>query len=199
MAAAAAAAAAEKEKNQSDDGSDTNGKSNSGKVSISPNDNFFLGFGLCGLGALNSIIPNQLRVLDLFHFFRFFWCCGGVFLTLFFLFFFGPSGTRFFFNYQGSGAPQHVSEVTEAEMRGPNLVRRKPGPRGLDSGRCGGRRPASHTTRTSMTHHTPHLHHPHARQGGEEKGKGKKTPEQNKECAIRCSFGSSYFSQTVKR
>lgn len=97
MAAAAAAAAAEKEKNQSDDGSDTNGKSNSGKVPLPPNDNFFLGFGLCGLGALNSIIPDQLRVLDLFHFFVFSGAVGGVFLSCFsFSFFFGPSATRFF-------------------------------------------------------------------------------------------------------
>ena len=176
MAAAAAAAAAEKEKNQSDDGSDTNGKSNSGKVSLPPNDNFFLGFGLCGLGALNSIIPNQLRVLDLFHFFVFSGVGGFSYPVFLFLFFLVPRGLVFF-NYQGSGAPQHVSEVTEAEMRGPNLVRWKPGPRGLDSGRCGGRRPASHTTRTSMTHHTPHFHQPPSRRvRGGRKRKGKENP-----------------------
>lgn len=176
VAAAAAAAAAEKEKNQSDDGSDTNGKSNSGKVSLPPNDNFFLGFGLCGLGALNSIIPNQLRVLDLFHFFVFSGVGGFSYPVFLFLFFLVPRGLVFF-NYQGSGAPQHVSEVTEAEMRGPNLVRWKPGPRGLDSGRCGGRRPASHTTRTSMTHHTPHFHQPPSRRvRGGRKRKGKENP-----------------------
>jgi len=99
VAAAAAAAAAEKEKNQSDDGSDTNGKSSSGKVSLPPNDNFFffLGFGFCGLDALNSTIPDQLRVLDLFYFYFysfFSWCCGG-FSDPVFLFLFGL-GDSFF-------------------------------------------------------------------------------------------------------
>ena len=100
MAAAAAAAAAEKGKDQSDEGPDTNGKSSLGKVSLPPNDIFFffLGFEFCGLDALNSTLPDQLRVFDLFFFFRFFrffvffWCCGGVFLSCFFVFF-GPSGT----------------------------------------------------------------------------------------------------------
>jgi len=106
VAAAAAAAAAEKEKDQSDEGPDTNGKSSLGKVSLPPNDIFFffLGFELCGLDALNSTLPDQLRVFDLFfsfrffRFFVFFWCCGGVFLSCFFCFFWSLG------DYQGSGA-----------------------------------------------------------------------------------------------